>query len=84
MSETTKTPALSRREVTGLVVAATALAATPALAGQPHMRAALSHCQAALIELKAAKHNKGGHRRTAIEHLDYVIAQIKEGIDHAN
>ena len=85
MSETTKTPALSRREITGLMAAATALAAAPAVAGrQPHMSAALAHCQAALTELLAATPNKGGHRKKAIEHLRYVISQIEEGIAHAN
>jgi hypothetical protein len=83
MSETTKTQTLSRREITGLATAAAALAASPALAGQPRMQAALSHCQIALSELQNANNNKGGHRRKAIEHLKYVIDQIKEGIAHA-
>lgn len=83
MSETTKSKTLSRREVAGLATAAAALAASPALAGQPRMQAALAHSQIALAELRAAKPNKGGHRAKAIEHLKYVISQIQEGIAHA-
>lgn len=84
MSKTTKTPTLSRRDIAGLAVGAAALAASPAMAYQPRMEKALALCQAALVELRAANANKGGHRATAIEHLEYVIAQIKEGIKHAN
>ena len=84
MSEKTKTPTVSRREITGIAAAATVVAAAPALARQRHMEAALSHCQIALAELHAANNNKGGHRKKAIKHLDYVIAQIYEGIAHAS
>jgi len=85
MSEKPDTPNLSRREVAGLAAAAAALAAVPASAApQPHMRNALTYCETALNELYAAKANKGGHRAKAIEHLEYVISQIKEGIRHAN
>ena len=84
MSEKTKTPTVSRREVAGLAAAATALAAAPALAKQRHMEAALSHCEYALSELHKAKSNKGGHRKVAITHLEYVISQIHEGIAHAS
>jgi hypothetical protein len=84
MSENTKTPTLSRREVAGLAAGAAALAASPALAYQPHMQNALAHCEAGLVELRKANPNKGGHRNTAIEHLEHVIYQIKEGIKHAS
>ena len=85
MTEKSKSPALSRREVAGLAAAAAALAATPALASnQPHMDAALAHCQTGLSELKAATANKGGHRQNAIEHLEYVIQEIKAGIAAAS
>ena len=84
MSENTKTPTLSRREIAGLAAGAAALAAAPALANQPRMQNALAHCEAALSELRKANNNKGGHRNTAIEHLEHVIYQIKEGIKHAS
>lgn len=75
---------LSRREIAGLAAGAAVLAATPAEAAQVKMLRALGYCEAGLAELHAANPNKGGHRRVAIEHLEYVIAQIKEGISHAN
>ena len=75
---------LNRRELAGLAAGAATLAATPARADQPHMENALAYCQAGLGELRKARPNKGGHRVTAIEHLEYVIAQIKEGIAHAD
>ena len=84
MSEKTKTPTLSRRELAGLAAGATVLAASPAAAAQPHMQAALAHCQAGLSELRKANNNKGGHRVTAIDHLEHVIYQIKQGIAHAS
>jgi molybdopterin synthase catalytic subunit len=74
---------LSRRDVTAMAAAAAALAATPAMAAQPHMEAALKKCENALEELKAAASNKGGHRKNAIEHLEYVIQEIKLGIEAA-
>ncbi|GKY88783.1 hypothetical protein [Sinisalibacter aestuarii] len=75
---------LNRRELTAIVAGATALAATPALAAQPRMEKALAHCQEALKELKAANNNKGGHRVEAIQHLEYVIQEIKRGIAYAS
>ena len=85
MSETKKTPTMSRRELAGLAAGAAALAATPAAANnQGHMRKALAYCEAGLVELRAASGNKGGHRRVATEHLEYAIAQIKEGIEFAS
>ena len=84
MSSNTHKPTLNRRELAGLTAGAAALAAVPAEAAQPHMTNALAYCEAALTELRKAKANKGGHRVTAIEHLEYVIAQIKEGIAHAS
>lgn len=84
MSEKIKTPTLSRREVAGLAAGAAALAASPAFAAQPHMVNALAYCEAGLVELRKAKSNKGGHRKTAITHLEHVIYQIKQGIAHAS
>ncbi|MCB1338765.1 MAG: hypothetical protein KDK10_15365 [Maritimibacter sp.] len=80
MSDTTKTPKLSRRDLAGLTAAATVLAAAPALGAQNRMNRALALCQSALGELQGATPNKGGHRKVAMEHLEYVISQIKLGI----
>lgn len=88
MSKTTDPKTLTRRDVAVLAAGAAgaaALAASPAhAANQPHMRKSLAYCEAGLVELRAASGNKGGHRATAIEHLEYAIAQIKEGIRFAN
>jgi hypothetical protein len=85
VSEKTKPSTLSRREVAGLAAGAAALAATPALAKpQPNMEKALAYCQEGLKHLKAAAANKGGHRAKAIEHLEYVIKEIKAGIKAAS
>jgi hypothetical protein len=81
MTEKTTESTISRRQLAGLAAGAAALAAaSPSLAAQPHMESALSLCQEALGHLKAANANKGGHRATAIEHLEYVIKEIKAGI----
>lgn len=74
----------TRREMGVLVAAGTAVAAVPAEAAQVHMERALDLAQAALTELRAAKANKGGHRKEAIDHLRYVIQEIKRGIAYAS
>jgi hypothetical protein len=75
---------LNRRELAAMVAAAAALGATSAEAGQPHMEKALQYCSAGLKELKDAAGNKGGHRNKAIEHLEFVIQEIKRGIAYAD
>ena len=47
---------------------------------QPHMTAALKDLQAADAELKAAEHNKGGHRQKAQDATEQAIMHVKEGI----
>ena len=47
---------------------------------QPHMVAALEHLRAAKDELKAASHDKGGHRVAAIKAIDDAIDHVKEGM----
>ena len=72
-----------------VALGATALAATltcgvfvgVAIAGQPHMHAALDDLRSARSELDQAEHNKGGHREEAIRLIDQAIDQVKEGID---
>jgi hypothetical protein len=54
-----------------------------ALAGQPHMRAALDDLRAARDQLQDAEHNKGGHRVAAIRLTNESIDEVQAGIDHA-
>lgn len=82
--KTEKKETLSRREVAGLAAAAAALAASPALANQPNMEAALQACRTARAHLESANNNKGGHRNKAIEHLNAAIEQIRKGIAFAS
>ncbi len=50
-------------------------------ADQPHMQAALDNLRAARHQLETAEHNKGGHRDAAIGLIDQAIAEVKAGID---
>ncbi len=59
--------------------------ATHALAEpQPRMRAALRSLEAALVELKAASADKGGHRVKAIALTQQAIDEVKAGIEFDN
>lgn len=80
MSEKPKTTTVNRRQIAGLAAGAAALAATPAMASQPHMEEAKVLCAKALWHLKQAQYNGHGHRDKAIEHLEYVIYQVEQGI----
>lgn len=51
---------------------------------QPHMRKALNNLEEALVQLKSASHDKGGHRVKAIEHVEAAIAEVRAGIDFDN
>lgn len=55
-----------------------------ALAGQPHMDAALESLRTARSELQEATHNKGGHRARAIGLIDDAIEQVRLGMDDAD
>lgn len=50
-----------------------------ALAGQPHMDAAIGYLQQAKAQLQEAEHNKGGWRVKAIKDIDQVITDIQNG-----
>ena len=50
-------------------------------AGQPHMDAALADLRAARHQLEVAVPDKGGHRAAAIGIIDNAIAEVKAGID---
>lgn len=84
MSDTNKSTTLNRRQLAGLAAGAAAFAASPALARQPHMINARAYTEAALTELRKANNNKGGYRKDAIEHLEYVLVLIDKGIEHAS
>jgi hypothetical protein len=72
-------------KVAALAFAAGLLTATAGFAwyehqDQPHMTSALNHLQMADKELKAAEHNKGGHREKAQEATESAIMHTQEGI----
>jgi hypothetical protein len=55
--------------------------ALSARADQPHMESALSQLRGALEELKAATHDKGGHRVKAMDLVRQAIDEVQMGID---
>ena len=55
-----------------------------ASANQPHMDAALDDLRAARHELENARHDKGGHRDAAIGIIDNAIGEVKAGINSAD
>jgi hypothetical protein len=72
-----------RRSATALVVIAAFVlgcVTQRAFAAQPKMEEALTHLRYALAALKAATHDKGGHRVKAIEHTEQAIEQVNQGI----
>jgi hypothetical protein len=50
------------------------------VADQPRMHAALDDLQKARAELRAATHDKGGHRGRAVGYVDSAIAEVNAGI----
>ena len=60
---------------------AVSCASTTTHADQPHMQAALNSLQEARAHLTNATHDKGGHRKDAIDAIDRAIAQVQRGID---
>lgn len=48
--------------------------------GQPEMHAALDHLKQAKENLEKGKHDKGGHRKRALELVDQAIAEVNQGI----
>jgi len=51
---------------------------------QPHMQAALRHLQEAQEELRAAEHDKGGHRANAMKLVESAIPEVDAGIHYAD
>ncbi len=77
---------MTRRDLAMLAAGAAgiALVASPAEAAQPNMNKALDHLRSAYAFLEKANDNKGGHRVKAMEYTAAAIAQVKEGIKHAD
>ena len=51
---------------------------------QPKMRTALDHLRSAETALQQAAHDKGGHRKKALELTQAAITQVKAGIKFDN
>jgi len=77
---------LTRRDAAlmtvGLAVIGSSLA-SPSIAAQPNMEAALQSLQDALASLQAAEANKAGHREKAIALVEQAIEQVRLGIEAA-
>ena len=74
-----------RSFVSALALAGTLTAgifAGRALAGQPHMQAALDALHHADRELDMAVPDKGGHRTKAIDLVRKAIEQVERGIEY--
>jgi hypothetical protein len=65
-----------------LLLAGASFLAGGALADQPKMQAALDHLQAARDALEQATHDKGGHRKQALELVNEAIEHVRKGIGH--
>ena len=67
---------------TALTIAAVfaAMNATSMKADQPHMQRAIELLRQARAEIYAASATKGGHRTTAVEHINRAIDQLEKGI----
>ena len=51
---------------------------------QPAMVKALTSLKVARASLEGARHDKGGHRVSAIEATERAMAQVQKGIDYDN
>lgn len=60
---------------------ATGMLMGEAIAGQPHMRAALDYLRSARSELQEAARNKRGHRAEALRLTNEAISETEAGID---
>ena len=65
-----------------IVAVFAAMNATSMKADQPHMQRALELLRQARAELQAGSPTKGGHRQTAVEHINRAIDQIEKGISY--
>jgi hypothetical protein len=60
---------------------ATGMLMGEAVAGQPHMRAALDYLKSARAELQEAARNKRGHRAEALRLTNEAIDETQAGLD---
>ena len=69
---------------TALVVVAVfaAMNATSMKADQPRMQRAIELLRQARAEIYAATPTKGGHRTTALEHINRAIDQLEKGMTY--
>ena len=69
---------------TALVMVAVfaAMNATSMKADQPRMQRALELLRQARAEIQAASRTKGGHRTTAVEHINRAIEEVEKGISY--
>jgi hypothetical protein len=51
---------------------------------QAKMQTALYHLQQAKMALKQASHDKGGHRKKAMDNVQRAINQVRKGIKFDN
>jgi hypothetical protein len=65
-----------------IVAVFAAMNATSMAVDQPHMQRALELLRQARAEIQAASHTKGGHRTTAVEHINRAIDQVQKGISY--
>ena len=68
-----------------MAVALSTVLASPAFAEpQPQMHKAMAALEQALMHLKEATADKGGHRVKAIEHIEAAMAEVRAGIEFDN
>ena len=65
-----------------IVAVFAAMNATSMKADQPHMQRALELLRQARAEIYAASPTKGGHRTTALEHINRAIDQLEKGVTY--
>lgn len=62
---------------------AATLAASPAMANQGNMDAAMRALENALAALRRATPNKGGHKERAVGLIEQAMAEVQAGIAYA-
>ena len=63
-----------------LVTVFAAMIGTSMKAEQPRMQRALELLRQARTEIQAATPTKGGHRTTAVEHINRAIEEVEKGM----
>jgi len=65
-----------------MVAVFAAMNATLMKADQPRMQRAIDLLRQARAEIQAASPTKGGHRTTAVEHINRAIDQLEKGMTY--